>query len=144
MSNVTHSAPAPGAHPAITLLGRLLIAWLFLPAGIAKIGGFAGIAGFIASKGLPLPDVAAVLTIVVEIGGSLLLIAGYKTRWAAVVLALFTLAAAFIFHNYWAVPADQVTVQEINFSKNIAIVGGLLTLAAWGAGAWSVDAKRGR
>lgn len=144
MSIATTPAPTAGAHPAITLLSRLLVAWLFLPAGIGKIAGFAGTVGYIASKGLPAAEWAAALTIVVEVGGSLLLIAGFKTRWAAWVLAFFTLAAAFIFHNYWGVPAEQVAAQQINFSKNIAIAGGLLAIAAWGAGAWSVDARRGR
>ncbi len=128
----------------LTLVGRLLLALLFLPAGISKIGGFAGTAGYIASKGLPLPELGAVIAIVVEIVGALALIAGFGTRLAALVLAVFTLVATFIFHNYWGVPADQAFVQQLMFYKNIAVVGGLLVLAAHGAGAWSVDAKRQR
>jgi putative oxidoreductase len=126
-----------------SLIGRLLLALLFLPAGISKIGGFAGTAGYIASKGLPLPEVGVVIAIVVEIGAALALIVGWQTRWAALALAVFTLAATFIFHNFWAMPADQVMMQQLMFYKNIAVIGGLLTLAAWGAGALSVDAKRG-
>jgi putative oxidoreductase len=126
-----------------SLIGRLLLAFLFLPAGISKIGGFAGTVGYIASKGLPLPQVGAGLAIVIEIGAALALIVGWQTRWAAVVLAVFTLAATIFFHNFWAMPAEQVMVQQLMFYKNIAVIGGLLTLAAWGAGAWSVDAKRG-
>jgi putative oxidoreductase len=126
-----------------SLIGRLLLALLFLPAGISKIGGFAGTAGYIASKGLPLPEVGVVIAIVVEIGAALALIVGWQTRWAALALAVFTLAATFIFHNFWAMPADQVMMQQLMFYKNIAVVGGLLTLAAWGAGALSLDAKRG-
>jgi len=126
----------------MTLVGRLLLAFLFLPAGIGKIAGFAGISGYIASKGLPMPELGAVIAIVVEIGGGLALIAGFGTRYAALALALFTLVATFIFHNYWGVPADQAYVQQLMFNKNIAVVGGLLVLAAQGAGAWSVDAKR--
>ncbi len=128
----------------LALVGRLLLALLFLPAGISKIGGFAGTAGYIASKGLPLPELGAVIAIVVEIVGALALIAGFGTRLAALVLAVFTLVATFIFHNYWGVPADQAFVQQLMFYKNIAVVGGLLVLAAHGAGAWSVDAKRQR
>ncbi len=128
----------------LTLVGRLLLAALFLPAGISKIGGFAGTAGYIASKGLPLPEVGAAIAIVVEIVGGLALIAGFGTRLAALALALFTLVATFIFHNYWGVPADQAFVQQLMFYKNIAVVGGLLVLAAHGAGAWSLDAKRQR
>jgi putative oxidoreductase len=126
----------------LSLIGRLLLAALFLPAGISKIGGFAGTAGYIASKGLPLPEVGAAIAIAVEILGGLALILGFGTRLAALALALFTLVATFIFHNYWGVPADQAFVQQLMFNKNIAVVGGLLVLAAHGAGAWSLDAKR--
>jgi putative oxidoreductase len=99
--------------------------------------------GYIASKGLPMPSVAAVIAIVVEVGGALALVAGFGTRWAALALAGFTFVASFIFHNYWGVPAEQAMVQQLMFFKNIAVVGGLLVLAAHGAGAWSLDAKRG-
>ena len=126
----------------LSLTGRILLALLFLPAGISKIGGFAGTAGYIASKGLPLPEVAAAIAIVIEIGGALALLAGFGTRLAALVLAVFTLVATVIFHNYWAMPADTQMMQQLMFFKNVAVVGGLLVLAAWGAGAWSVDAKR--
>ena len=125
-----------------SLIGRLLFALMFLPAGISKISGFAGTAGYIASKGLPLPELGAVIAIVVEVGASLALIAGWQTRWAALVLAVFTLVASVFFHNYWSMPAEQVMMQQLMFFKNIAIVGGLLTLAAWGAGAFSLDARR--
>ena len=126
----------------LALVGRLLLALLFLPAGISKIGGFAGTVGYIASKGLPMASAAAVATIVIEVVASLALIAGFGTRWAALVLAGFTVVATFIFHNFWAMPADQAMMQQLMFYKNIAVVGGLLVLAAHGAGAWSVDAKR--
>ncbi len=126
----------------LTLTGRLLLALLFLPAGIGKIGGFAGTVGYIGSVGLPLPQLAAVLAIVVEVGGGLALLAGYGTRLAALALALFTLVASFLFHNFWAMPPEQVMMQQLMFFKNIAVVGGLLVLAAHGAGAYSVDARR--
>lgn len=126
----------------LSLIGRVLLAALFLPAGISKIGGFAGTAGYIASTGLPLPEVATALAIVVEIGAALALLLGWGTRWAALVLALFTVTATVLFHNFWAMPAEQVMVQQLMFFKNIAVVGGLLVLAAFGAGAFSVDARR--
>ena len=127
---------------SLALVGRLLLALLFLPAGISKIAGFAGTAGYIASKGLPLPALGVVIAILMEVGGSLALSAGLKTRVAALALAVFTLVATFAFHNFWGVAADQAMVQQLMFYKNIAVVGGLLVLAAYGAGAWSVDAKR--
>ena len=128
----------------LTLTGRLLLALLFLPAGLMKIGGFAGTVGYIASKGLPMPALGAVTAIVVEVLGGLALLAGFGTRVAALVLAVFTVAASVIFHAYWAVPAEAQMVQQSMFSKNIAVVGGLLVLAAHGAGGWSLDAKRQR
>lgn len=126
----------------LALIGRLLYALLFLPAGISKIGGFAGTVGYIGSKGLPMAELGAVIAIIVEVGGALALIAGFRTRIAAVVLAAFTLVATFFFHNFWGVPADQAMMQQLMFYKNIAVVGGLLVLAAHGAGAWSLDARR--
>lgn len=128
---------------SLALVGRLLLALLFLPAGISKIAGFAGTTGYIASKGLPLPELGVIIAILVEVGGSLALIAGFRIRMAALALAVFTLVATFLFHNFWGVPADQAMVQQLMFYKNIAVVGGLLLLAAHGAGAWSMDAKRG-
>ena len=126
----------------LTLTGRLLLALLFLPAGLMKIGGFAGTVGYIASKGLPMPALGAVIAIVVEVLGGLALLAGFGTRVAALVLAVFTVAASVIFHAYWAVPAEAQMVQQLMFFKNIAVVGGLLTLAAWGPGPLSLDARR--
>lgn len=125
----------------LNLIGRIMLAVLFLPAGLSKIGGFAGTAGYIASKGLPLPEVGAAIAIAVEVLGGLALILGFGTRWAALILAAFTVVAGVIFHNFWALPADQQTVQQIMFMKNIAIAGGLLQVVAFGAGSFSVDAK---
>ncbi len=126
----------------LAFAGRLLLAALFLPAGIAKITGFAGTVGYIASVGLPAATLAAVAAIFVEVVGGIALILGLGTRLAALALAFFTLVASFIFHAYWAVPADQAYVTELLFFKNIAVAGGLMVLAAWGAGGWSVDARR--
>ena len=126
----------------LSLIGRILLALLFVPSGFSKIGGFAGTVGYIASKGVPLPELAAAAAIGIELGLGLLLLVGWQTRWAALGIALFTVVITFIFHNFWAVPAEQVTAQQQNFFKNMAAVGGLLTVAAWGAGAWSVDGNQ--
>ena len=126
----------------VSLVGRILLAALFLPAGIGKLTGFAGTVGYIASVGLPLPQVGAALALIVEIVGGIALITGFGTRFAALALAVFTAVASFFFHNYWAAPAEQQMVQQLMFFKNVAVVGGLLTLAAWGAGSWSLDARR--
>ena len=127
----------------LSLAGRALIALMFIPAGFGKIAGFAGTAGYIASKGLPLPELGVVLAIAVELLGGLALLAGFGTKLVALALAVFTLVASVIFHNYWGAPAEQVMTQTLMFYKNIAIIGGLLTLAAHGAGTWSLDARRG-
>ena len=126
----------------LSLLGRVLLALLFIPAGFSKIGGFAGTVGYIASKNVPFPELAAAAAIGIELGLGLLLLIGWQTRWAALGIALFTVVITFIFHNFWAVPAEQVMQQQQAFFKNIAVVGGLLAVAAWGAGAWSVDGNR--
>ena len=126
----------------LNLAARLFMVALFLPAGIGKLTGFAGTVGYISSVGLPLPTLAAATALFVEIVGSLALLAGFGTRIAALVLAAFTLVASFFFHNYWGVPADQAFMQQLLFFKNIAVVGGLLAIAANGAGAWSMDARR--
>ena len=127
----------------LSLLGRVLLALLFVPAGFGKIAGFGGAVGYIASKGIPLPELAAAAAVGVELGLGLLLLVGWQTRWAALGMALFTFVITFIFHNFWAMPADQQMMQSLMFFKNIAVVGGLLTVAAWGAGAWSFDGRRG-
>ena len=126
----------------LSLIGRVLLALLFIPAGFSKIGGFAKTADYIASKGVPFQELAAAAAIGVELGMGLLLLIGWQTRWAALGIAFFTVVITFIFHNFWAVPAEQVMSQQQSFFKNIAVVGGLLTVAAWGAGAWSVDGNR--
>jgi putative oxidoreductase len=127
---------------ALNLIGRLLIAALFLPAGLAKLSGFEGAVGYITSVGLPLPAVAAAAALTVEILGSVALILGFQTRVAAVVLGVFTMVASFFFHAFWAAAPEQAFVQQLLFFKNIAVIGGLLVLASSGAGAWSLDAKK--
>lgn len=133
--------PRAPSH-SIVLLGRILLGLIFVIAGFGKVGGFDGTVGYIASNGLPMPQVVAALTILVEVGGGLALAFGLFTRWAALGLAVFTLLAAVIFHNFWAVPEAQMMMERNNFLKNLSIVGGMLVLFACGPGALSIDAKR--
>jgi putative oxidoreductase len=126
----------------LALIGRALIALLFIPAGFSKIAGFAGTAGYIASKGIPLPEVCAAIAIGVELGLGLLILVGLQARWAALGLAIFTFVITFIFHNFWAMEAAQKMMQQQAFFKNLAVVGGLLLITAFGAGGLSIDAKR--
>jgi len=124
------------------LVGRILLGLIFVLSGFAKISGFDGTAGYIASKGLPFPQLLAALTIVVELGGGLALMAGLYTRQAVVALAVFSLLTAVVFHNFWAAPQGEQMMQQINFMKNLAIAGGMLVVAAFGPGRLSVDARR--
>ena len=119
---------------AATLTGRILLGHIFLLAGISKIGGYEATAGWMEAMGVPgglLP-----LVIALEIGGGLALILGFQARLAALGLAAFSIVSAVIFHADFS---DQM--QSILFMKNFAMAGGLLYVAAFGAGAWSVDAK---
>ena len=145
MSTVTASSMsrpvANSMQDTLALIGRILIAYLFIPAGFGKLMGFAGTVGYITSAGLPLPQVAAAIAIIVELGFGIALLVGFQTRWAALGLALFTVATALFFHKYWAVPDAMKMMQTINFNKNIAIAGGLLALAAFGAGRFSIDQR---
>ena len=134
--------PFTAAQNTASLLGRALIALLFIPAGFAKIGGFAGLTGYIASKGVPLPQVAAAIAIFVDMVLGLALLFGWKARWAALGMAIFVAVITPIFHNYWASPPAQLTAQQLNFYKNLAVVGGLLVVFAFGPGGWSIDARR--
>ena len=130
------------ANPLV-LVARILLAAIFISAGLSKLGGFDGTVGYIASKGLPLPGLIAVLTIALEVLGGIAIVIGYKARVAGLLLAIFTLLAGFIFHNFWAIPADQAYIQNIMFMKNLSMAGGLLLLTVFGAGGYSIDAKAG-
>jgi putative oxidoreductase len=124
------------------LVARLLMAMMFLGAGIEKFTGLEGTAGYIASAGLPMPKLLAIGAAVVEVLGSLLLIVGWQARWAALALAGFTVLASLFFHDYWSLPKDQQMMQMLMFMKNMAVTGGLLMVFAFGAGTISLDARR--
>lgn len=128
------------ANP-LALAGRVLLAAMFVFAGFDKINGFEGTAGYIGSVGLPFPELLTVLTIAVEIGAGLALIVGFQTRVAALLLAGFTLAASVLFHNYWALPADQAYLQQLMFMKNLSVAGGLLIIVALGGGSLALSRK---
>jgi putative oxidoreductase len=121
------------------LAGRILIALIFLFAGFGKITGFEGTVGYIASKGLPLPHLAAIGAIIIELGGGIMLVLGWKTRLAAAALLLFTALAALFFHNFWALSPDQAQNQMIHFMKNLAMMGGMLFVVIHGGGPLSLD-----
>jgi putative oxidoreductase len=125
--------------PAVAAIGRLLIAVIFIMSGLGKIADPTGTQGYIAAAGLPAPLLAYLTAIAVEVGGGILLVVGYQTRIVALIMAAFTLAAALGFHNNFA---DQN--QMIHFLKNISMMGGLLQVVAFGAGAFSLDGRTAR
>lgn len=126
----------------VVVVARVLLALMFILAGLNKFAGLEGTAGYIASKGLPMPAVLAFGTALLEVVAGLALAVGFFARPAALALALFTLLATVLFHNFWAMPADQAYVQQLMFMKNLAVVGGLLLVFSFGAGPASVDARR--
>ena len=136
-----NSAVSSNVADAAALVGRILLAVLFLKAGWGKIGGFEQTAAMMASKGIPMAHVALVITILVELGAGLLLVIGYKARWAALAIAAWLVPVTLMFHGYWAVPADQVMNQTNHFFKNVAIFGGMLMVFAFGPGRYSLDSR---
>jgi putative oxidoreductase len=128
-SNATNTA---------ALVGRLLLAVIFITSGFGKITGYEATAQYMAAK-LPLVVLLLPLTILVELGGGIALAVGFKARWAGLALAIFTLLAGILFHDYWNADAAHRMGQQINFMKNVAITGGMLMVFAFGPGAWSVD-----
>jgi putative oxidoreductase len=119
------------------LLGRLALAVIFILSGFQKLVDFGGTIAFMGQEGLPVPMLAAIVAIVVECAGGILLIIGYQTRPTGIVLAAWCIATALIAHRDFGDPN-----QMIHFLKNVAMAGGFLQLAAFGAGAWGLDGRR--
>jgi putative oxidoreductase len=128
-----------GQRDLAVLLGRILLAGTFVISGFGKITGFEGTAAYIAGKGLPLPQVLTVIAILIEFGGGLAILLGWMTRWAALAMVVFLIVITPVFHGFWAALPDQVMEQQINFMKNMSILGGMLLLFACGPGRYSVD-----
>jgi len=126
----------------VSVVGRVLLALMFILSGFGKFTDIQGTAGFIASGGLPAPAVLAVLVAALEMFGGIALVVGFRVHLVGPALALFTLAASVIFHAYWAVPAEQQFVTQLLFMKNLSVAGGMLLISALGAGPLSLDARR--
>jgi putative oxidoreductase len=125
------------------ILGRLLIAALFIPAGLTKIPGFEKTAAYMAAKGLPLVSLLLVLTIVIEAGCGLLILIGWRAREAALLLFLFLIPVTLIFHGFWGIEDLAARAQEQRiFMKNLAIMGGVLMIAGLGSGPLSLQATK--
>lgn len=124
---------------ALALVGRILLGLIFVLSGFQKLTGFSGAVGAIASKGLPMPEVLAVLTIIIELGAGLLLVVGLKARWAAFLIFLFIIPVSLSFHNFWTMEGAAAAMNKVQFLKNLSIMGGMLMVAAFGPGRYSVD-----
>jgi len=133
------AATSASTRDAAALIGRVLVAAIFVVSGFGKIAGFAGTAGYIASKGLPFASLLTGAAILIELGAGLALVAGWKTRWAALAIAVFTIVITPIFHGFWNAAPDQVMNQTIHFQKNVSILGALILLFAFGPGRYSID-----
>lgn len=133
-ASLSHDRPAIAAKDGVALASRLLLAAIFLIMGLGKLTAAEGTIGYIASVGLPFAEGIYYATIALEIVGAGLLIAGYKTRAAAVALGVFSIVAGVLFHADFA---DQM--QLASFLKNLAIAGGMFQLAAFGPGRISLD-----
>ena len=124
---------------AAALAGRVLLAVIFVWAGFGKAIGYQDTAGFMSSVGMPMVGVLLPLTILVELGGGIALIVGWKARWVALILAVFTLLASLIFHKFWTMTGEGVMTNTLFFYKNIAIMGGMLMVFAFGPDRYSLD-----
>jgi putative oxidoreductase len=130
---------------AAALVGRILLASMFIVSGVGKIGAFADTTVYMASAGLPAIDpllkYLLILTILVELGGGAAIAFGWRTRSATVVIFLFTMLVTLVFHRFWSAPADEAMTQQLMFMKNVSVMGGLLVLFAFGPGNYALDDK---
>jgi putative oxidoreductase len=126
----------------VPLFARILLSVVFILGGIGKIFAFSLEEGFLAAKHFPLPAVALGIALIIELVGGLAILAGMRTKFTAWIVFLYMIPTTFLFHNFWAMQGADRLDAMIHFEKNLAIMGGLLLLAAFGAGAYSVDSAR--
>ena len=129
------------SNSLLSLIGRVLLAAVFIPAGLSKFADLAGTAGYITSAGLPAGNILAILAAVFEVAAGLAILVGFQTKWASILLAAFCVFTGVAFH-YAASNGGADMMQMTMFFKNLGLAGGFLALATGGAGDWSIDAKR--
>ncbi|MBU6418390.1 MAG: DoxX family protein [Proteobacteria bacterium] len=128
----------------VILLARLLLVVLFLKFGWSKLTDYSGTVGYMAQTGVPVPELSALVAIFMEVFVALAILLGIGTRPLAVLMAVYTLATGFLAHHYWTMTGAAQYENEINFYKNVSIVGGFLLLYAAGPGKYTLDAKLGQ
>jgi putative oxidoreductase len=134
---------AAAAGGLFILIGRLALAAIFVPSGFGKLAHIDAFAHTLAARGIPMPGLLAVVGACVEFFGSIAIVLGFRTRFAALLMTAFTIVAALIAHRFWEVEGATHEVQYIQFMKNIAIAGGWLCLFVTGPGLFAID-RRGR
>ena len=135
---MANRTPTDRLTNCVVVVGRILIALIFVRAGINKIGSIDATAAQMAKSGIPLSNILVFGAIMMELGGGLLLMVGLFARWAALAFFFYTLMLALIFHAYWAVPDAQARLQASFFFGHLSMMGGMLVVVAFGAGAYSL------
>jgi putative oxidoreductase len=130
---------AASCHDVIALVGRLAMSWIFLSSGFGKLTDVAAFSAVLTKRGVPAPSFMGWLGAIVEFGGGLLILLGFKIRWGAILMILFVIVATLISHRYWEFTGADLGIQRTNFWKNVGIASGLLFMFLAGAGRYSVD-----
>ena len=129
------------ARHLLLLIGRIALVVLFIIFGYPKLTGFSGTVQYMTSLGTPMPMLAAIIAVVMEVPAAILIVLGFFTRPVAVLFVFYTLGTAIIGHHYWDMTGDAVMPNMINFYKNICIAGAFILLAIVGPGALSLDRR---
>jgi putative oxidoreductase len=132
---------ANSSGSVVPLVGRILISQVFILSGIVKVMNFSMMTGYVTAAHLPLPKVSLAIAAAIEILGGLAILTGFHTKVAAWILFLFLIPTTCLFHNFWAMQGMERQDNMGHFQKNLAIMGGLLILATFGAGAFSIDSS---
>ena len=125
----------------LLLIARIALVALFIIFGYPKLTGFSGTVQYMTSLGAPMPMLAAIVAVVMEVPAAILIVLGFFTRPLAVIFVFYTLGTAVIGHHYWDMTGDAVLPNMINFYKNVSIAGGFILLAITGPGAISLDRR---